>query len=236
LGQNLSPADAQAIALEEYRSAYQQWFAGRDALFADLVSQADAIVGKMRARAQITGADYQTDAGRQLLEQHFPEKKWRRKTSSVGYALVALGLLAAACLGVGLAVPEPGPVVGFGLVAALIGLFAVTYGWRHRSGALTLTADGLHYSGWRRRLAFKDVRKLLLQQDPSSVTLHFLLKHRQPSVWKYSWLPVPRKKISLSLRGFDEPPRPMAQTIFRYFTRQTEPALVTVPVPSISFH
>jgi Zn-dependent protease with chaperone function len=226
LGQNLSPADAQAIALEETRSAYEQWFSQREALFAGLTSQAEAAVDKMRARAQIAEADYETAAGRELLEQHFPEKKWRRKPSGLLTVMAFLGLVVAVFAAIALFLPEPKARVA-GALGAIVSSSVMAIQWRrHWPGELTLNAEGLGYTGWKRPLRFKDVEKVrALRRSASSLTLKFRLKQRAESVWKCAWPPVPRKEIGLSLSGFGEQPGPIAQTVFRYLTRQTEQAV-----------
>src|SRR6185503_11926981 len=99
LGQNITTTDAQAMGAEEAVPAYARWFPGRDAMFKELVWQAEAAVDKMRSANQVAEADYTTEAGRQLLDKHFPEKKWTGKTSSIAtnvsfMALLILGAVA----------------------------------------------------------------------------------------------------------------------------------------------
>ena len=65
LGQNITTTDAQAMGAEEAVPAYARWFPGRDAMFKELVWQAEAAVDKMRSANQVAEADYTTEAGRQ---------------------------------------------------------------------------------------------------------------------------------------------------------------------------
>ena len=52
-------------------------------------------MGKMR----LAQADYKTQEGKAMLEEHFPEKKWRYQPSGFWAAIVVLGLLVAGCSG-----------------------------------------------------------------------------------------------------------------------------------------
>lgn len=222
LGQTISPADAQSIALAETNTAYEKWFLNREALFGSLVTQAEAAVDKMRLRAKFTGADYQSAEGKELLEQHFPEKKWRVKPSGFWAGIVVLGFLVAGCLAGAVFIPDIGTRLVFGLIGLFVGALAAGNWIRHRDGQLTLNADGIVYSGWKRPLRFSEVEKLFARRKYSNITLVFRLKAAETSRWKFSLPGLSRRTIGLSLSGFDDKPSTIAQTAFRYFTRQIE--------------
>ena len=102
-------------------------------------------------------------------------------------------------------------------------LGAVWFYWRrHAGGVLLLTVDGISYSGWHRRLEFADVELLTVQQS-HGLALIFRLKAKQEPIWKGSFPGIPRKTVSLPVDGFDEKGKEIAETIFRYFTRQIGP-------------
>lgn len=224
LGQSLSASEAQSLALAETRSAYDQWLSSHEALFAGLASQAEAAVSKLQTRAQIAEADYQTASGKELLDRLFPEKKWRSKPSGFWAAIGFMGLLFGLCLTAVIFINDLGARVIIGLIGILFGLFLAGIWIRYRRSELTLNAEGVFHSGWKRPVRFKEVEKLLARRSYSNITLTFRLKAKQPPIWKFSGLPLARKTVAFSLSGFDEKPLPMAQTIFRYFTRQMEPA------------
>jgi Zn-dependent protease with chaperone function len=221
LGQNISATEAEAIALAETTTAYEKWFSQRDALFTGLASQADAAVGKMRSRAQIVEADYQTAGGKKLLEQHFPEKRWRLKASTFWGGLVFLALMMAACLAAAIFVRDAVARIILGVFGILLGVMAARNWTRHRRGELTLNAEGICYSGWKKPVRFRELEKLFARKTRTNIIMIFRLKGKQPSVWRFSVLPFPSKVIGLSLSGFDERPLVMTPTIFRYCARQT---------------
>ena len=66
LGQTMSVAEAQTVALAKSESAYEKWLSGHETLFTELTQQAEAVVEKMRSRTEIAEADYKTESGKQL--------------------------------------------------------------------------------------------------------------------------------------------------------------------------
>jgi Zn-dependent protease with chaperone function len=222
LGQNISGDEARSIALAEADCAYDRWLAGRDELFTGLASQAEAAVTKLRTRSQITGADFNTEAGKELLNRHFPEIIWTTKPSNFWAGVITLALLVGGCIAAVIFISDPAARVIFILIGALIGTFIWGIWQRHRGAVLTLNAGGIFYSGWKRPLLFKEVANLSARRNYSNVTLNFHLKEKQPPIWKSSLLPIARKQLGFSLSGFNQKPLVMAQTIFRYLTRQTQ--------------
>jgi Zn-dependent protease with chaperone function len=220
LGQNISADDARNIALMESESAYVKWFSTRDALFSNLAQQAQTMMGKLR----LTKADYKTQEGKEMLEQHFPEKKWHYKQSGFWAAIILLGLLVTGCAAGVIFINDTAGRIIFGIFGIFLGL-AMTVVWkRHRRGKLTLNADGIFYTGWKRPLRFEEVEKVFARHSYSNVTLTFRLKEKQPPIWKCSILRLPAKAVTFTLGNLGEKQATIAQTIFRYMTRQTEPA------------
>jgi Zn-dependent protease with chaperone function len=220
LQQNINAEDAKTIALAEYQTAYAKWFSGRDALFTNLAQQAEVMLGKIRTRTQVAQADYKTQEGKELLEKHFPEKKWRYKPSSFWAAVIVLGLLVAGCLAGVIFIPDGAAKFIFGLFLAGSG-FVLTMVWkRHRRAEFVLTADGISYTGWKRPLHFTEVQNIAARLSYSNVILTFRLKEKQPPIWKFGLFPA--KAVSFSLSGLDAKPRPTTETIYRYFARQAE--------------
>src|SRR5262249_17932679 len=150
----ISADDAKTIALAESQTAYAKWFSGRDALFTNLSQQAEAMIGRMRTQTQVSQADYKTQEGKELLEQHFPEQKWRYKPSSFWTATILLALLAAGCLAGVIFIPDGAAKFIFGLFLVGLGYVVAMIWKRHRGGEFTLTADGVSYTGWKRPLHF----------------------------------------------------------------------------------
>jgi hypothetical protein len=223
LGQQISSADAQAAATEESVPAYARWFSGRDAVFTDLTRQAEAAVGQMRSATQVAEADYQTEAGRQLLERHFPEKKWSAKGSSLvavtTFCLIgAIGFTAAA-----IAIDFFVARLLFGGVAAWLGLIAFLFWKRHRHAEFTVNADHMTYTGWNRPVPFRDVETIAGQKNYGTVTVTFRLKQKQSPLWKMTLLPYQRRTLNLTISSLAGKPEEIFETIIRYCTRQIKP-------------
>ena len=222
LQQNISADQARTIAVAEYQTAYAKWFSGRDALFTNLAQQAEAMIGKMRTRTQVAQADYKTMEGKELLEKHFPEKKWRLKSSAFWTGIILLGLLVAGCLAGVIFIPDGAAKFIFGLFATGLGFVLAMVWKRHRQAEFILNADGVSYTGWKRPLRFTEVQNIAARLSYSKVILTFRLKEKQPPIWKFSLLRFPVKAVTFSLSGLDAKPRPIAETVYRYFTRQPE--------------
>jgi Zn-dependent protease with chaperone function len=222
LGQQVTVEQAQAIATAEGESAYDRWLAGRGQLFQALLERTGEAVNKIRSKAQIAEADYQTDAGKKLLDQHFPEQKWRASGSGFWIGLVFLLLLALGAAAVAVSVPTAVARIVAGCFTLLFGLAVAGVWSRHHQAELALNAGGLTHTGWRRSLLFRDVQTVSARRTYSTITLTFRLKQSEPGIWRFS-VPGPRSKtVSISLSGMNAKPLTIAQTIFRYFTRQVE--------------
>lgn len=223
LNQHLGVVEAQAIALKKSESAFEKWFASRDALFTKLKEQANALVAKMRSKTMVQAADYQTEAGRQLLEQHFPERRWTTRQSSVWLIVSLLGIIFLPCLAAVIFINDSGLRIIFAIVLALLGFGMLVMFKRHYRAVLILTAEGIQHPGWKRPLRFQDVEKILVRRSYSNVILTFRLKTRQPPRWKCSLIGLPRKTTVISLNYLEGKPLVTAQTIFDYFKRQIRP-------------
>ncbi len=232
LGLNISAAEARAIALTEARSAYDQWLSMHGDLFTDLTRLAEAAVSKLQARAAITEADYSTAAGKELLDRHFPERKWRPKASSFWFLIVLLGLFMSGCLLGVIFIPDAGGKTVFLWIGLIFILTLVGYWIRHRHAELTLNVEGVFHSGWKRPVPFKEVARMFVRRSSWSVTLILHFKTKQPSPWKFPFSPGRQSKVSFSVTGLGEKPLAVAQTFFRYYTRQTEPEQTPAPAPA----
>lgn len=220
LGQNINADEARNIALAESESAYAKWFSTREALFTNLAQQAQTVIGKLR----LAKADYATPEGKAMLDQHFPEKKWRYKQSNLWAVVVLLGLVVAGCLAGTIFVNDLAGRVMFAVFGALPALGIILAWKRHRHGELTLNADGIFYSGWTRSLHFQEIEKTFARRSYSNVILSFRLKEKQPPIWKCSIIRAKTKGVTFSLSGLEGKAAPTAQTILRYLARQIEPA------------
>ncbi|HEX3799790.1 MAG TPA: M48 family metallopeptidase [Verrucomicrobiae bacterium] len=223
LGQTIDAKAAEALAVQENESAYSRWLAHRSELFADLRNQADAAIGTMRSRAQVTTADYQTADGRELLDKHFPVRKWKSSARAFWICLIVFGCLAGGLVALAMFLPaEMGPLRIFFAFFALLPVYGVGVLWvRHRNGELTLDANGLSYTGWHRQLRFADLQKISYRKTYGSVSATFHLKQAQRPFWKMTLFEFKRKNLSYSFSGLAGVKQlTVAQTIFNYFTRQ----------------
>jgi Zn-dependent protease with chaperone function len=222
LGQPITVEQAQSIATAEGESAYDRWLAMRGDLFQELIQQTEEAVNKMRSKAKIAEASYQTDAGKKLLDQHFPEQKWRACGSGFWFVLALLVLLTLGAAAAALLVPVAGVRIMAGCFTLLLGVAGTGLWTRHHQAQLALNAGGLTHTGWHRSLPFQDVQAISARRAYSTITVTLRLKQSQPGIWKFSVPGLKRKAVSISLSGLDAKPMTIAQTIFRYYTRQAE--------------
>lgn len=226
LGQKFGPPEAQAIAQEMTETAYDQWFGAHGHLFAQLNQQAGQAVAKMQVRAEIKDANYQTPAGREILEKHFPKRTWRIRFRSYWaiVALLSLLFMLSLMLATMSVITEVFPHVLFGCLTIVLGWGIVAVFLRNHHGEVTLTAGGLHHTAWKRPLLFKDLNQITARRTSSSaISLIFHLKQKQPPIWKYSLLRFPIIRIGLPLSTLDAKPAASADLIYKYFTRHTGP-------------
>jgi Zn-dependent protease with chaperone function len=219
LGVRTSPEGAMAVAVAETVSAYARWFEGRDALFADVTREAAAAVARVRARLTVVKADYDSEAGRKLLDEQFPERRWRVRPSSVWlmsgvWAVIAAGLLAGA-----VALADWVFTPALGAVAALAVGTAVVIVKRFRGGEFVLHADRLTYSGWQRPLRFSDLAGSSARKSNGSLIVTFRLKQPAPPYWRGS-LPFARRSVSVNLMWVDAKQDEVLRTLHRYLTRE----------------
>jgi Zn-dependent protease with chaperone function len=220
LGQTVSVEAARRVALVNEESAYEKWFSHRSELFTNLSRQAEAAVEKLRSRTALAEADYQTEAGKRLLEEHFPEKKWPVRQSSLQAILALLGFLAIVSLAATIFIDNAGARVVFGITLLLLALAMTVKAKRQHKAELVLNADGLYHSGWARPLRFKEIQNISGRRYSSNIILTFHLKEKQPSLWKFCVIRLSANKATLSLSGLDGKPVTIANTIIQYFTRR----------------
>lgn len=224
LGQELTQEQAQAITCEEVPNAFGKWFQGRETLFTAILEKTESIVKEMREKAKISDADYKTETGRELLDRHFPERKWSRKSARPWFAVSICGLLSAGALTAFILGFYSGLDNGFLITfSALVLVFAFCgrVAWvRHSHGEITLNAAGVAYTGWIRSLTFSDVKSISAQTYNGSTTLFFHLKEKADPIWKISF-PAQSKSVGINIMSFNEKPMELANVIYRYFTRQS---------------
>lgn len=87
-----------------------------------------------------------------------------------------------------------------------------------------MNAEGVYYTGWTRRLGFQEIEQIVARRSASAISLIFRLKTRQPPFWQGSLLRLPVKTVSIVLSNLECKQVTTAETVFRYLTRQDEPA------------
>jgi Zn-dependent protease with chaperone function len=226
LGQTIDAKAAEALAIQDNPTAYDRWFANRNELFFELHRLADNALRTMSSRAKIGSADYQTPEGRKLLDELFPVKKWQRNNLGLAVLTIVLSAVASGCL-IGAVVlgNDYLPMKLFFGCAALLAVGTCFIHWvRHNSAIFTLSAEGVHYTGWNRPLRFPEVEKISFFRKNSDVTVTFHLKEPQLPFWKVTLLGYRRKTLRYSLYASTNMKQAdIAQILFRYFTRQTKP-------------
>jgi Zn-dependent protease with chaperone function len=222
LGQMVTPDEARAMALEDAGTAHARWLAERETLFTELSTQAEQAIVKMRAQAQITDADYQTPEGKALLDQHFPEIIWSSKPVSFWLMGVLFGCLLTLLV---LSLIFLGDVLIIGLVSLpvlLVGTIIYAHWKTHRGTRFILNVEGVHYTGWKHPLRFQDLEKVMTLSVNGALNLVFHFKQRQTSPVRFNPNFFKVKSVTFPLARLQEKPPIVAQTVFRYFIRQTE--------------
>ncbi len=223
LGEEYSAAAAREAATGEAPSAFTDWLAGRDELFAPLRQQTEAVVDHVRRQEEVRELDYQTPEGRATLDQLFPPVRWESRPGHLWFIEILCGIIAGGFLLVAVVVNQPFGW-GLGVVVAALGAWGATSTWqRHRRKSCTLSAGGLHHTGWTGPVNFADVAGLKFVNSHGSWTLVLRFKAARGPVWKSSLWRLPRREAKLPLTTLIGKHQPMAQAIHDYFTRQLKP-------------
>ena len=223
LGMAIGPDEAVALATTETETAYARWLDGHDHLFADIAREAAGEVAKVRSKVDVVKADYQTPEGRELLERHFPEKRWASRPTGlrIAFGALAVGMAVFVLLA---SVAEGAGVKSF-LILVAAGFVAV--GWwvwrRHHGAELILRADSICYGGWTRPLPLASIESISALRQYGSLTLRFRLRQNERPPWKYALLPFRQRMFSFDLRWVQGKHDEILQTIHRYLTRQLPP-------------
>ncbi len=219
LNEPMQPEQAIALATTESVTAYSVWFAGRDALFANLAQQAAEAVKRIRSRADIAHANYQDDSGRQMLDSHFPERRWRVRKTSVVVLQLLFGVVAAAFAAGAVFVPDVTAKVILGAIAVFAATMAVR-SWRRMAGSeLVLRADRIMFSAWNRPLVFAEIAGLSARNVNGTLVVTFRLKEKAPPIYRGALLRFRRASVSLTLSWFDVKQEELLQLVHRYVTR-----------------
>lgn len=224
LGQLIDATAAQKLALEEPDSAYAHWFPNHEHLFTDLTQQAHVALAKVQTRKEVAKADLTTAEGKELLVRHFPTVSWTIRPFAFWMPL-ALIVIISGVIAIPIFLAENTPAFFF--LGGII-LFCVpiaTGQWiRHRHGKFTLNAAGMSYTGWKRPLRFEEITLVSFTNANGAVNLLIHLKEKQPSIWKFSFVPWGSKKVTFSLSNLNGKPPIIARTVYRYFARELEEA------------
>jgi Zn-dependent protease with chaperone function len=220
LGHQITTAEAQAIATEETIPAYARWFAGRDAIFTELTRQAEAAVGHMRSATQVAEADYATDAGRQLLDQHFPEKKWPAGSSSFTGIIIVIVIFLVFSIIAAVMIEALEARLFFGAVAAWLAFLAFQFWKRHHGSEFIINAERMTYTGWNQPVPLRDVDSIRGHKNYGIVTVTFRLKQKRPPLWKFTLFPYQRRTLNFTISSLAGKSEEIFETIIRYSTRQ----------------
>lgn len=223
LHEALTPEQALAIATTETLTAYAVWLDGVDArLFTGITAKATEELERLRWRMKVEQADAGTDAGRKLLEDVFPDVRWRARRSGAIVVGLCCGVGALVCVGIGLVASDPvGRTIFIGLAAIM--LVAGVASWRPlRQRELVLRADGLTRTGWKRPLRFAEVASMSSQKTYGAVTVIFSLKEPAPPITRWTLWPFKRRAVSLTLSPFEGKQEETFALIHKYLTRTTE--------------
>jgi Zn-dependent protease with chaperone function len=224
LGAHIKIENARQIALESETDAYSSWFSNKESLFEGLSQQADKLMGKARVKAELSKADYGSAGGRELLDLHFPEKRWKKKQAPIWVFVAVFGVMCLICFGTFLLVPVLAARLVLGVLTLLLGWIVVAI-WRARNDELVLNAHEIYYPTWKRPLPFSEVASVELCRINSTFALKFNLKEPRKPLAKWK-LPITTKVTLLYLGGnMTAKPLVVAQTVHHYFNRVAETKL-----------
>lgn len=223
LGVPIGPEEAITLATAETETAYTRWLTGRDHLFTEIVREAAGEVATIRSALDVTNADYGTAEGRELLDRHFPERRWASRSTGLWIAGVGLGLGALLFLGIAVGAEGAGLKSVLGLAGVVLAATVVWLRRRHRGAELVLRADTLMYGGWTCPLPLSAIESVKGISQHGSLTLNFRLKANEPNRWKYAVLRFPQRVLSLNLGWVQGKHEEIHEVIHRYVTRQLEP-------------
>jgi len=221
LGRPMTAAQAKTLAVEPAQSAYAAWLAPREALFAGLAEQANAMVAKIRKRADVVQATYSTDEGRRLLEANFPEVVWHVRPASYIIPSLALAIFGLVGLLVAFEIRDAGARAFWGAAGLVAAAYAVVVWRRHRGGTYVLKADSLDYSGWVRPLLFSNVAAATFARGGYGIfNLVLRLKDPEPPLPRFSVLPLRRRRHTVQLGPIRGDKKQLAATFAKYLQRQ----------------
>jgi len=219
LGFPATPADARAIACRDEPVAFDTWFPEGEALFHEIVSDAQhALSAGLRAR-ELAQADIATPEGRRMLEQAFPEQRWTGRPFFFGLYLGMLLLLLAGLLAGTIFSPDASVKAGFGVGFSLMAWVTAGFWVRNRNALLVINAHGIENTAWKRPILFTEIQDMRALNTNGGFTLKLVMKQKIASPLKFG-LRRPRRIVSITVSQFKGKPAETANAIFRYFKRQ----------------
>lgn len=229
LREPMDEAKAIAIATTEGGSAYEVWFSGREAVFAEFTEKVHRAIGEVRRQQQIQAADYDTEAGRQELEHLFPERRFAMRKATSRF-VVGLGVVITATLTwiTSFLDGDAGRLVPVLILGA--GGCLTWWLWRWaRDTEIILRADRIMSTGWNRPLPWADVAQLSAVNVNGGLRVIFHLKQKAPPYARRALFRLQRQTVQLSLHSYAIKQQELLQLINRYYTRQME-----VPVEEVA--
>jgi len=223
LGERPSVEWARELASAPVReTAFARWFSGEEQLFESLSEQTDEKLDAIRTINWIKTADYDTEIGREVLDQCFPQQTWTTRKTDLYVKLAFLvpftGILLAMMIYLDSSISRM--ILGPFFIAFLYYTLRL---WKHYSGlSVTLNAGGVTYSHWTRALSFKDVEKMRAEIGSNTYTLTFHFKEPKPRFRQSRFFRSPKTSVPLDLHGLNSDSETIAKTIHRYFTRELE--------------
>jgi Zn-dependent protease with chaperone function len=223
LGRQYTPQDARAIACEDTPPAFDAWFPGGETLFQGILSEAQTALTALQRRQALAKATLETDEGRRLLLEAFPPVRWTGRRVHFWVSLICLLFFLVLLTMFVIFIPEVMAKLYFAIVLLILGLATIGYWQRDSRAVLTLTVDGLEYSGWHRRLLFTEIEALAARHTYGNFIL--ILKMKQPtrSPYKFTFLARRRRAIPITLSKLKGKQLDIANTIHRYYARQLPP-------------
>ena len=134
----------------------------------------------VRLKTQLVQADYTTAAGKELLDQHFPEIRWKKTMRSVYIIIGFVGFFFLGSIAGLVFIPSSGVRIMLGIVAIFLG-GVIARVWMNRTDELILNADGITYPGWKQPVRFAEVDAIDYLKINGKTMLRLRFKGKPPN-------------------------------------------------------
>lgn len=207
-------------------SAHAYFFEGK-AILASAEKEHAAMIEEAQERISLTASATESADAKALIEKHFPKKEYASSLSmmiviSCFIAFFTLGLPAILWQGANFAWQAS-------IVAVVIigNFFLFRYIQNTKGSKLTLTADGLQISAWKRPLRFEEIKQMNAVSNNGilQLTISFNEKIDPKDLFLRPIFPFRRPSVMINASGYQIKGELLLKDIYRYYQREADPTL-----------